>query len=170
MDKYKWKNRIILAKFDDNKNKKYLNFKKLYEKNIKEFHKRYIKLVYKKNKNNKIELIGFDGSLKKTYLKIDNKICDKIFKLVDKMPMAKKKFKPVNLSLYSDYHPKKSKKNLGYGSKEKAKMTLKNIKNKPLNYQKSVISTMLGRAKYHKYRTDGMKDATKIFQAWLKKH
>ena len=61
-------------------------------------------------------------------------------------------------------------KGTGYGSAEKARKTLKLIKKKPLTYQKQVATTMMFRAKYHKYQTKGMKQAQHIFKKFLDKH
>lgn len=55
----------------------------------------------------------------------------------------------------------------GYGSAEKARKTLKLIKKKPLTYQKQVATTMMYRAKYHKYQTKGMKNAMGIYKKFL---
>ena len=74
-----------------------------------------------------------------------------------------------NLSLYADYKPETTTKNLGFKDKEKALNSLELIKDRPLTYQKNVVSTMLGRAKHHPHQTDGMRDAIKIYSKWLKK-
>ena len=67
--KYKWKCRVLLVKTPDYKNSKYKKAKELYQKDIKHFHKRIIKLLTKKiGKNFIIELYGFDGTKKKEYL------------------------------------------------------------------------------------------------------
>lgn len=174
LKKYIWKNRILLLETNNYTNLHYKNTKLLYEKHIKEFHKRYIKLLSNKNKNFKfnIKLIGFDGNVKSQYTILDIK---KIFKLVDKMPMAKllqkyKNLKPTNLSLYSDYNKKKSMKGLGFKNKKKALYTISVIKNKPIKYQLNVISTMIGRAKNHPHINSDMKEAIKVFQDWLDKY
>ena len=88
------------------------------------------------------------------------------------MPLGKldRRIEPGNLSLYSDYKPETTTKNLGYKDKEKALNSLELIKDRPLTYQKNVVSTMLGRAKHHPHQTDGMKDAIEIFGKWLKKN
>ena len=66
--KYKWKCRVLLVKTPDFKNSKYKKAKELYQKNIKYFHKRIIKLVSKKtDKDFSIELYGFDGTKKQTF-------------------------------------------------------------------------------------------------------
>ena len=66
--KYRWKCRVLLIKTPDYKNLKYKKAKKLYQRDIKQFHKRVIKLVPKKiGKNFLIELFGFDGSKKQTF-------------------------------------------------------------------------------------------------------
>ena len=68
--KYKWKCRILVIKTPDYKSLKYKRAKKLYQKDIKKFHKRMIKLISKKVDNNfSIELFGFDG-IKKDHLKV----------------------------------------------------------------------------------------------------
>ena len=46
--KYRWKCRVLLVKTPDYKNQKYKKAKELYQKDIKHFHKRIIKLVSKK--------------------------------------------------------------------------------------------------------------------------
>jgi hypothetical protein len=74
----------------------------------------------------------------------------------------------MNKSLYEDKHPKKSLKGTGYAYKEKALYTINLIKIYDLNYQKQVIITMYNRAKFHRYQTQGMLDAMKIYKKWLK--
>jgi len=76
----------------------------------------------------------------------------------------------INTSLYEDKHPKTSMKGLGFSNKEKAKQTLKLIKDKPLTYQKQVVLTMYNRAKYHPYRNDNMLEAMEIYKKWLIKN
>jgi len=75
----------------------------------------------------------------------------------------------MNKSLYSN-GDKKPRTKTGYGDKEKAKMTLKNIKKFDRVYQTQVVNTLYNRAKYHKYQTQGMRDAMKIFKKWLDKN
>lgn len=55
----------------------------------------------------------------------------------------------------------------GYGYAEKARKTLKLLKGKPKTYKKQVITTLMYRAKYHKYQTSGMKEAYTIFKRAL---
>ena len=170
--KYKWKCRVLLVKTPDYKNLKYKNAKKLYQRDIKNFHKRVIKLVPKKiGKNFLIELIGFDGIKKKSFKNFDTQ---KIFNIIDRIPMSKilknKKIKPLNLSLFSDYNPKTTTYGLGFKDKEKALHTIKAIKNRDLKYQVNVIATMLGRAKKHPHKTKNMKDAIKVFSLWMKNY
>ena len=78
--------------------------------------------------------------------------------------------KEKNKSLYEDNHPKTSTKGTGFKDKQKALDTLEIIKNRDLTYQKQVVNTMYNRAKYHPHQTDNMKEAMKIYSAWLKKH
>ena len=74
----------------------------------------------------------------------------------------------MNKSLYEDKHPSTSLKGTGYANKEKALYTIKLIENFDLTYQKQVILTMYNRAKFHRYQTQGMLDAMKIYKKWLK--
>ena len=172
MKKYRWKCRVLLIKTPNYKNLKYKKAKKLYQTNIKQFHKRVVKLISKKTSNNfSIELFGFDGTKKQTFQNFNSQ---KIFKIIDKMPMSKvlknKKIKPLNLSLFSDYNPKTTTYGLGFKDKEKALHTVKAIKNRNLKYQVNVIATMLGRAKKHPYKTKNMKDAINVFSLWMKNY
>lgn len=164
--KYKWKNRLILLETPNYTNEKYKKAKEIYQENIQEFHKRYVKLLSKLNKNLpfKINLIGYDGKVKHVSNQIDP---NNLFKIIDAMPMSKNNIKPTNLSLYSDYNPKNTITGLGFKDKEKALFTIERIKNEPIKYQKSVISTMIGRAKTHPHQTKDMRDAIKIFKKWL---
>ena len=170
--KYRWKCRVLLIKTPDYKNLKYKKAKKLYQKDIKQFHKRVVKLISKKTSNNfSIELFGFDGTKKQKFQNFNSR---KIFKIIDIMPMSKvlknKKIKPLNLSLFSDYNPKTTTHGLGFKDKEKALHTVKAIKNRDIKYQVNVIATMLGRAKKHPYKTKNMKDAIKVFSLWMKNY
>ena len=168
LEKYKWKSRILLVSTPNYKNETYQNTKKIYQAQIKEFHKRHIKLISTLNKKNFffINLIGFDGKHKKSMKKLDYKM---VFKTTDEMPLSKK-IKPINLSLYSDYNPKTTTLGLGFKNKQKALYTIKTIKNRSSKYQVNVIATMLGRAKNHPNKTEDMKDAIKIFSDWMKKY
>lgn len=173
LEKYKWKNRIILIETDSYRNPKYLKTKDIYEDNLQEFHKRYIRLktIINKDINFNIKLIGFDGSVKKEYKKLNPKT---IFKLIKQMPISKiqeienKRIEPVKLALYSDYIINSTLHGLGYKNKEKALHTIEAIKDKPINYQISTIHTMLGRAKNHQHQTKDMKEAIGVFNKWLK--
>tara|TARA_B100002019_G_scaffold281373_1_gene285350 strand:+ start:854 stop:1390 length:537 start_codon:yes stop_codon:yes gene_type:complete len=172
MKKYRWKCRVLLVKTPDYKNLKYKQAKKLYQNNIKQFHKRVVKLISKKTSNNfSIELFGFDGTKKQTFQNFDSR---KIFKIIDKMPMSKvlknKKIKLLNLSLFSDYNPKTTTYGLGFKNKEKALYTVKAIKKRNLKYQVNVIATMLGRAKKHPYKNKNMRDAIKVFSSWMENY
>ena len=158
--KYLWKCRLLLLNTPNYNHPEYKRSKDLYQKDIKGFHKKYIKLVTKldKSKKFKVILIGFDGT-------------KKIFGIVDKMPMNKiikdKKFKPLNLSLFSDYKPETTLKGLGFKDKEKALFTVSAIKKRPMKYQVNVIATMLGRAKNHPNKTKDMNDAIIVFNKWM---
>ena len=161
-----------MIKTPNYKNLEYKRAKELYQKNIKKFHKRVIKLRSKKISNNfSVELFGFDGIKKRSFKSFDSK---KIFKIVDKMPISKvlknKKIKPLNLSLFSDYNPKTTTQGLGFKDKEKAIHTIKIIKNRDLKYQVNVIATMLGRAKKHPHKTKNINEAIKVFSIWMKNY
>jgi hypothetical protein len=77
-----------------------------------------------------------------------------------------KKSKSVNKSLYSNGKNKPRIK-IGYGSEEIAKKTLKRIKGHSRAYQMQIVNTMYNRAKHHKYQTEGMKKAMKVYKKWL---
>ena len=194
--KYLWKCRLLVLNTPNYSHPEYKRSKDLYQKEIKGFHKRYIKLVTKldKSKKFKIILIDFNGRKKN---ELDKLYTKKIFEIFDKIPMNKfikdKNFKPLNLSLFSDYKPETTLKGLGFKDKAKALFTISAIKKKPIKYQVNVIATMLGRAKNHpnktkdmndaivvlinglkiiklikKMKTKGMEDAIKIFNKWIK--
>ncbi len=166
INKYKWKCRLLLVNTPNYKNFEYKKTRDLYQKEIKHFHKRAIKLISKNNQNKfSIDLIGFDGKKKLSLKKLNPK---KIFRTVDKMPLSTKKFKPINLSLFSDYEPKTTMHGLGFKDKDKAIYTIKTIKKRDLKYQVNVVSTMMGRAKKHPNKTKGMNEAIKVFQSWMK--
>ena len=76
----------------------------------------------------------------------------------------------INKSLYEDKHPKNSLKGTGYADKKKALYTLELIKDYDIVYQKQVVLTMYNRAKFHKYQTEGMLNAMKVYKKWLKSH
>jgi hypothetical protein len=75
----------------------------------------------------------------------------------------------INTSLYSSGKGKPKVKT-GFANTEKAKMTLKNIKPHPIDYQIRVVNTMYNRAKYHPYQTKEMREAMNVFKKWLKKN
>ena len=150
--KYLWKCRLLVLNTPNYNYQEFKRSKDLYQKDIKGFHKRYIKLVTKLDKTKKFNviLIGFDGTKK---IELDKIYTKKIFEIVDKMPMNKlikdKKFKPINLSLFSDYKPETTLKGLGFKDKEKALFTVSAIKKRPIKYQVNVIATMLGLSLIH---------------------
>lgn len=158
--------RILLVETPDYNNDKYIDTKKLYNKNLYEFHKRYVKMKTKINNKFQIKLFGFDNTVKNIYKKMNVK---KIFKNIDDMPMGKLR-KKVNLSLYSNYNPKTTVTGLGYKDKKVAENTIKKINKYPIDYQVRVINTMYNRAKYHVNQTKDMRDAMKVFKNWLDKY
>jgi len=164
MDKYKWKNRILLVYTPDRQNKKYLQTKNKFDKFLYKFHKVFLILKTKKSNKFYIELIGFDGTVKKTYTKLS---VTQVLKDISKMPMGKLT-NPKNLSLYADYNPETTTPKLGFKNEEKAKYTIDKIKDRDITYQKRVIVTMINRAKYHPHKTKDMDKAIKIFEKKLK--
>ena len=170
LTKYKWKCRILLLSTTCYKDSNYKNSKELYQKYIKEFHKRHVKLMSFRKKGLKfsIKLIGYDGTLKKEYSTLEP---HNIFDLIDSMPMSKQgyqgKLEPLNLSLYSDYKPETTLKGLGFKNKEKAIYTIDAIKARDKKYQVNVVSTMLGRAKKHPNKTADMDEAILVFEKWM---
>ncbi len=168
LKKYKYKLRILYVRTPSYQDKNYIKTKEKYDKNLKRFHKRYVKMITKvdKNKDFKIKLVGFDGKVKKTYEKLS---VTKVFQDIEKMPMGhlRKKIKPINLSLYSDYNKSTSNKGFGFANKEKALDTIKKLKKEKIRYQVYVVTTMLGRAKSHPHQTQGMRAAIKVFKKWL---
>ena len=171
IQKYKWSNRILLLVTPNYTNSNYKKTKKIYIDNIKEFHKRYIKLAtYVSNKDKfLIKFKGFDGSLMKKFSELNPKdifkICDKI--TINELKNLYPKLKPKNLSLYSNYNEKNYTQGLGYKNKEKAIYTVKTIKSKNINYQINLLNTMIGRAKNHPHTTPEMIKAIKILQKRL---
>lgn len=74
---------------------KYKKIKKLYEENIKEAHKRFLKFktkYIKQNNNDEhifyVNLIGFDGTVKNTFRNINKSTFSTIFKIIDDMPLG----------------------------------------------------------------------------------
>ena len=168
--KYLRKCRLLVLNTPNYSHSEYKRSKDLYQKYIKGYHKRYIKLITKldKSKKFKIILIDFNGRKKN---ELDKLYTKKIFEIFDKMPMNKfikdKNFKPLNLSLFSDYKPETTLKGLGFKDKAKALFTISAIKKKPIKYQVNVIATMLGRAKNHPNKTKDMNDAIVVFNKWI---
>ncbi len=59
-------------------------------------------------------------------------------------------------------------KGTGYGTQNRALKTLKKLRGKPRALQVQIATTMYYRAKYHKYQTQGMRNAMKIYKPYLK--
>ncbi len=77
------------------------------------------------------------------------------------------KTRKVGHQLFNDNPKGKSKVRAGYGTAERARQTLKRFKGKPKAYQRQVAITMYYRAKHHKYQTEGMKEAMKVYGSFL---
>ena len=76
----------------------------------------------------------------------------------------------MNTSLYEDNHPKTSTQGLGFKDAPKARYTIRTIKDRPIVYQKQVITTIYNRAYHHPRRNSNMEAAMKIFSKWMDKH
>ena len=63
-------------------------------------------------------------------------------------------------------HPPKIK--AGYGTAKKARNTIRRLHNVTRKKRQQVARTMYYRAKYHKYQTQGMKEAMKIYGKYLR--
>ena len=192
---------------------KYKKLKQLYQDNIKEAHKRFLRFKtkfvkkttetgYTNNSNTDIfyvNLIGFDGTIKYSFTKVNKSTFKTIFDKIDAMPLGNlrpgnnktkkrntvkintirnankteknnKNVKPKGLSLYADYNPKTTLKGTGFKDEETAKRTLELIANRELTYQKQVVNTMYNRAKFHPNQTSDMRKAMRVYNKWLLKH
>ncbi len=69
--------------------------------------------------------------------------------------------------LFNDNPKGPSKIKSGYGTKERARQTIKRLRSKPRDYQRQVATTMYYRAKHHKYRTKNMEEAMKVYGKYL---
>jgi len=63
-------------------------------------------------------------------------------------------------------HPPKIK--AGYGTAKKAQNTIRRLRGVTRKKGQQVARTMYYRAKYHKYQTQGMKEAMKIYGKYLR--
>lgn len=118
-----------------------------------------------------LELYGYDGKRKMKLDKFED--FDEVFAKIDQMPirqaeMKRNSKKEVNYSLYSNDTARKSP--FGYASANKAKKTLGLLRGEPKTYQHRVVNTMYNRAKHHKSQTPEMKEAMKVYKAWLQKN
>ena len=169
LTKFKWKCRVLLLSTTCYRDSNYKKSKELYQKHIKEFHKRHVKLISFRKKGLKfsIKLIGYDGTLKKEYLTLEP---HNIFDLIDSMPMSKEnyggKLKPLNLSLYSDYKPETTLKGLGFKNKEKATYTIDAIKDRQKKSGKCCIHHIM-QSKKHANKTSDMDEAIFVFEKWM---
>lgn len=130
-----------------------------------------------------IELYGLDRELKYKTDQLTKGEFEKMFQMVDMMPIRKmemrnKKDKSKSkcnqvagdMELYNDKNPGSTLEGTGYKDKETAKKTIKLIQKRSPIYQKAVVNTMYHRAKNHKNQTKEMKEAMSIFKKWLQKH
>jgi hypothetical protein len=56
---------------------------------------------------------------------------------------------------------------LGYGTAKRARQSIRRLKKEPLVYQMQAAHTLHARAKYHKHQTQGMRNAMKLYVAFL---
>lgn len=152
-----------------NLNKK-IQFQAKIKKNKIQLEQRNLKIKYVKTENKPVKttLIGYDGMIK--YQKTGFPTLQKIFSLIDQMPIRKLEMCGGNMDLYSDNNPKTTLKGTGFKDAKKARDTIKLVKEYSKVYQFQVINTMYYRAKYHPHRTKGMEEAMKIFSRWLAKY
>jgi hypothetical protein len=73
-------------------------------------------------------------------------------------------------TLYSDNPSGKPPRvKLQYGTAEKARASIKRLRKiRDPGYRKVAAITMYNRAKYHKYQTDGMRAAAKVYKSYIK--
>jgi hypothetical protein len=72
------------------------------------------------------------------------------------------------MSVFNDLKPgKRPKMRLRYGTANRARKTIKQLRKQPRQYQLQGAHTMYYRAKYHKHQTEGMKEAMKIYKKFL---
>jgi hypothetical protein len=80
---------------------------------------------------------------------------------------------PPEIGLYSK-GGKEALKGTGYSDKEKAESTCKQLdgleKKGEHKWAMSIATTMLNRAEHHANQTSGMRDAMKVFKAWIEKN
>ena len=73
------------------------------------------------------------------------------------------------MAVFNDNPPnKKPHLRLGYGTANIARKSVKKLKKQPLQYQSQAAHTLYYRAKYHKYQTQGMRNAAKIYKKFLR--
>ena len=89
LKKYKWKYRLLLIETPDYKNENYILAKTIFEKNIKKFHKRYLKLIIRKKKFIDFNIKEIDNKIK---LKV-NEAAD--FAIESELPDEAELFKDI---------------------------------------------------------------------------
>ena len=57
----------------------------------------------------------------------------------------------------------------GYGTRKKAKNTIRRLRSVTRSKARQVAQTMYYRAKYHKYQTPGMRNAMKVYKNYLQR-
>ncbi len=69
--------------------------------------------------------------------------------------------------LYNDNPRGPPKMKTYYRNAPSARKTIKQLRKKPLSYQKQVATTMYYRAKYHTHQTKKMRNAMKVYKNFL---
>ncbi len=93
LEKYHWKKRIILLTYSDVSNKKVLEQRKIFEQTPGENKERKLILIEKVKEDIefKLDLIGLDGGVKKSFKNIVP--MKDLFKIIDSMPMRASELK-----------------------------------------------------------------------------
>jgi hypothetical protein len=78
-------------------------------------------------------------------------------------------FLQAGMALFNDRRSTRRRRvRLGYGTAEKARATVKALRGQPRGYARRAAQTMYFRAKYHAQQTPDMREAMKVYKAYLK--
>lgn len=169
MSRYKNHRLLVVEGNDQELKNKFRNLLKQKE-NKKALIEYKLKTSFRKNSKVKFKLtlFGYDGEAKySTYSNTQGQL-NRIYNLIETMPMRKLEVARKKKSeLYTDRNPKTTLQGTGFKDAKKALSTLELIKNRDLIYQFQVVNTMYNRAKFHPHRTKDMEAAMKIFKKWL---
>lgn len=127
---------------------------------------RNIRRVTKKSDKFSVELIGYDGTLKKKWNTWPG--WKTINSIVDTMPMRKVE---INYSLYSDDNPKRTIPGLGFKNETTARKSIQYLKESQnmTNIQKRrIVNVLIQRAKYHPHSNSDMRKAIRLYEQFYK--